>query len=97
MSVKRPSAAHQQARVLRGRAIYAAVPRPGDRQTELATALGGRYGLRAADAAHLATAINVGADRFITSNRRDFPHTISEVQVTCPADLPDSEAAPADN
>jgi len=69
--------------------------RPVDRHTaELATALGARYGLRAADATHLATAINVGADRFITNNSRDFPPTISEVRVTYPADLPDAPAKP---
>jgi hypothetical protein len=30
-----------------------------------------------------------GADRFITNSRRDFPITITEVQVTYPQDLPD--------
>jgi predicted nucleic acid-binding protein len=61
-----------------------------DRATaEVATALSSKYRLRAADAAHLATAVTVGADRFITSNQRDFPTTITEVQVTYPADLPD--------
>jgi predicted nucleic acid-binding protein len=64
--------------------------RPVDRATaELATALCRSYRLRAAEATHLATAIAVGADRFITSNRRDFPVTISEVQVTYPDDLPE--------
>lgn len=62
--------------------------RPVDRATaELATALGSKYGLRAADATHLATAIGVGADRFITSNRRDFGGAITELLVTYPADL----------
>jgi hypothetical protein len=28
-----------------------------------------------------------GADRFITNNRRDFPTSISEIDVTYPADL----------
>jgi predicted nucleic acid-binding protein len=65
--------------------------RPVDRATaELATALSSRYRLRAADATHLATAVGLGADRFITNNKRDFPATITEVQVTYPADLPDS-------
>jgi hypothetical protein len=27
----------------------------------------------------------MGADRFITNNRRDFPATITEIQVTYPA------------
>lgn len=63
--------------------------RPVDRATaELATALASRYRLRAADATHLATAVGVGADRFITNNQRDFPTTITEVRVTYPADLP---------
>ena len=66
---------------------------PVDRHTaELAAALSGRYGLRAADATHLATAINAGADRFITNNSRDFPQTISGVRVTYPADLADAPA-----
>lgn len=65
--------------------------RPVDRATaEIATALSSKYRLRAADAAHLATAVAVNADRFITNNRRDFPATIAEVQVTYPADLPDT-------
>jgi predicted nucleic acid-binding protein len=63
--------------------------RPVDRATaELATALSSRYRLKAADAAHLATAVGLGADRFITNNQRDFPATITEIQVTYPADLP---------
>ncbi len=64
--------------------------RPVDRATaELATALGSKYGLLAADATHLATAIGVSADRFITNNQRDFPAAlITELQVTYPADLP---------
>jgi predicted nucleic acid-binding protein len=57
---------------------------------ELATALGSAYGLRAADAVHLATAVAVGAGRFITNNSSDFPKTITEVQVTYPEDLPDT-------
>jgi hypothetical protein len=64
--------------------------RPLDRVTaELATALCRSYRLRAADATHLATAIAVGADRFITNNRRDFPSTITEIQVTYPEELPE--------
>ncbi len=38
---------------------------------------------------HLATAVAIGADRFITSNRRDFPVTMTEIAIICPADLPD--------
>ena len=64
--------------------------RPVDRATaELATALSIRYRLRAADATHLATAVGLGADRFITNNQRDFPTTITETQITYPASLPD--------
>ena len=59
-----------------------------DRATaELATVLASRYGLKAADATHLATAVAMGADRFVTNNQRDFPVTIAEVKVTYPADL----------
>lgn len=56
---------------------------------ELAAALGADYGLRAADAVHLATAVAVGADRFITNNASDFPKTITEVEVTYPHELPE--------
>lgn len=67
--------------------------RPVDRATaELATALSRRYRLRAADATHLATAVGLGADRFITNNQRDFPTAITEIQITYPGDLPDQAA-----
>jgi predicted nucleic acid-binding protein len=67
--------------------------RPVDRATaELATALSRRYRLRAADATHLATAVGLGADRFITNNQRDFPTSITEIQITYPDDLPDQAA-----
>ena len=63
---------------------------PVDRATaELATVLAARYRLRAADSVHLATAVAMGAKRFITSNRRDFTQDITEVDVTYPDDLPD--------
>jgi predicted nucleic acid-binding protein len=62
--------------------------RPVDRLTaEVATAVGSTYRLRAADAAHLATAIVAGADRFITNNTRDFTKAIAEVEVIYPAEL----------
>jgi predicted nucleic acid-binding protein len=62
--------------------------RPVDGFTaELATALGAAYRLRAADAVHLATAVNAGADRFITNNAAHFPKTITEVDITYPLDL----------
>ncbi len=57
---------------------------------ELATALGAYYGLRTAVAVHLATAVAAGADRFLTDNQRDFPRSITEIDVTYPGDLPDS-------
>jgi predicted nucleic acid-binding protein len=64
--------------------------RPVDRAiAELATVLAARYGLRATDATHLATAVNLGAERFITNNRRDFPESIKEIDVTYPETLPD--------
>jgi predicted nucleic acid-binding protein len=61
---------------------------PTDEATaELATALGATYGLRAADAVHLATAVGAGADRFLTNNRSDFPKSITEIAVIYPDDL----------
>lgn len=63
---------------------------PADHATaELATALGAAYGLRAADAIHLASAVGAGADRFLTNNRSDFPRSISEIDATYPEDLPE--------
>jgi len=53
----------------------------------LATALGAAYGLRAADAVHLATAVGAGADRFLTNNRSDFPKAIREIDVIYPDEL----------
>lgn len=64
--------------------------RPVDLTTaSLAVSLGAAYGLAAADAVHLATAVQVGAERFLTNNQRDFPKTISEVAITYPTDLPE--------
>lgn len=54
---------------------------------EVATALAAAHRLRAADAVHLATAVVAGADRFVTNNRRDFPASISEVDITFPETL----------
>lgn len=66
---------------------------PIDRSTaELATALGAAYGLRAGDAVHLATAVGAGADRFVTNNRKDFPKSVSEIDITYPSDLADPQA-----
>jgi predicted nucleic acid-binding protein len=61
---------------------------PIDRVTaDSAIELGASYGLRAADAIHLASAVLHGADRFITNNRKDFPKSIQELTVTYPEDL----------
>ncbi|MFT4235818.1 MAG: PIN domain-containing protein [Microbacterium sp.] len=60
---------------------------------QLALALAVQYGLRAADAAHLATAVASGADRFITNNRKDFSASIAEIDVVYPDDLPTSPVA----
>jgi predicted nucleic acid-binding protein len=63
--------------------------RPVDLATaELATSLAAAYGLRAADATHLATAVGAGADRFITNNAKDFSKRIAEIDITYPSDLP---------
>jgi predicted nucleic acid-binding protein len=58
----------------------------------LGVVLAVKYGLKAADATHLATAVAAGADRFLTNNERDFPRTITEVGITYPIDLPDARA-----
>ena len=55
----------------------------------LAVDLGAAYGLQTADAVHLATAVRVGASRFITNNKRDFPQSIDEIDITYPEDLPE--------
>lgn len=52
--------------------------------SEVATSLAASHRLRAIDAVHLATAVVVGADRFITNNRKDFPDTLTEIQITYP-------------
>lgn len=59
------------------------------RIAEAAAILRGKYRLKTADAVHLATALDAGADRFITNNARDFPKTITEIDITYPTDLPD--------
>ncbi len=64
--------------------------RPVDLSTaELAAALGSAHRLRAADAVHLATAVAAGADRFITNNSSDFSKSITEIEITYPAELPE--------
>lgn len=64
--------------------------RPVDEATaRLAVALAAAYRLKAGDALHLATAVGAGADRFVTNNRRDFPPTIAEIDVTYPGAFPE--------
>lgn len=59
--------------------------RPTDRATaELSTVLAAKYGLGAADAVHLASAVHSGADRFITHNTKDFTSAITELAITVP-------------
>jgi predicted nucleic acid-binding protein len=61
---------------------------PVDREVaQLSVTLGAKYGLRAADAVHLATAITAGADRFLTNNHKDFSDRISEIDVVHPDEL----------
>ncbi len=60
----------------------------------LALALAISYGLRAADAAHLATAVATGADRFLTNNRKDFPQRIAEIDIVYPSELPAASQTP---
>lgn len=61
---------------------------PVDQQViDVATVLGVRYGLRSADAIHLATAVVAGASRFITGNRNDFPQTIEVIEIVYPDEL----------
>jgi predicted nucleic acid-binding protein len=55
----------------------------------LAVNLGAKYGLKAPDAIHLATAINSDAEVFLTNNRKDFPKTITEIDIAYPEDLAD--------
>jgi predicted nucleic acid-binding protein len=59
-----------------------------DSTARLALALAISYGLRAADAVHLATAVAAGADRFVTNNRKDFGQTITEIDIVYPDQLP---------
>ena len=61
--------------------------RPVDVSTaDLAAVLAAKH-RRAADAVHLATAVQAGADRFITNNRKDLVKGIDEVEVVYPDDL----------
>lgn len=67
---------------------------PFDQPTaDYSVVLGARYGLKPIDAAHLATAVLAEADRFITNNKKDFPKSITEIDITYPEDLPASPGA----
>ena len=50
----------------------------------VAAVLRATYRLKPPDALHLATAIVVGADRFITGNTRDFNTSIAEIAISFP-------------
>lgn len=63
--------------------------RPLDEPTaRLALILSAKYGLSAADSAHLATAVAGGAEWFITNNRTGFPQSITEIEIVYPDQLP---------
>lgn len=52
---------------------------------DAAVTMGAKYGLKAPDAIHLATAVLWGADRFFTLNAKDFGEQITEIDVVVPA------------
>lgn len=54
------------------------------RTAQLCIALRAKYRLRTVDATHLATALLLGASRFITNNHKDFK-AITEIDVVAPA------------
>jgi predicted nucleic acid-binding protein len=58
-----------------------------DSAARIALALSVSYGLRGPDAVHLATAVAAGADLFVTNNRKDFPQTITEIDIVYPDQL----------
>lgn len=61
---------------------------------DLSVALSAAYRMRPIEAVHLATAVNGGADTFVTDNRRDFRSTITEVDIVYPEDLPQCDDPP---
>lgn len=61
---------------------------------ELATVLGAEHRLRAADAVHLATAVDGGAERFVTNNRRDLRRPLPEIDIVHPDELADPDPPP---
>jgi predicted nucleic acid-binding protein len=58
-----------------------------DATSRLALVLAVTYGLRAPDAAHLATAVTAGADRFLTTHRTDCPQTFGAIDIVDPDEL----------
>lgn len=46
--------------------------------------LGAKYGLKAADVIHLATAVVWGAERFYTHNTKDFGPHITKIDIVVP-------------
>ncbi|GAA5532690.1 type II toxin-antitoxin system VapC family toxin [Deinococcus aluminii] len=55
---------------------------------QLSTQLAAAYRLKAADALHLATAVQAGADAFVTNNRKDFkPSEVLEIRVLFPEEV----------
>ena len=58
---------------------------PDEQTAYLAVSLGAAYKLKPMDAMHLATAVSVGADVFLTNNTKDFSgKSISEIQIQHP-------------
>jgi predicted nucleic acid-binding protein len=54
----------------------------------LAAEMAAAYSLKALDAVHLATAVDAGADAFVTNNRRDFKAArIEEIDVRFPTEI----------
>ncbi len=58
---------------------------PDERTAHLAVSLGASYKLKPMDAMHLATAVSINADIFLTNNRKDFVgKDISEIHIQHP-------------
>jgi predicted nucleic acid-binding protein len=59
--------------------------RPVDYETaDLSAALAAKYGLRPIDSVQLATAVLWGAERFHTSNSKDFGQYFDEIEIVLP-------------
>ncbi len=66
-----------------GHLVLAPVDTPTSR---LSVALRVKYALKTVDATHLATALVMGASRFVTNNHRDF-RRLKEIEVVGPAEF----------